>query len=264
MTLSEVRSIEQKIKNDLLLCKPKKYKRQNAVDFVEKYDSDPRLNVMTLVKAMKNTIKKYDNEEDRIKRLIECEKNYSKGYKIVAGIDEVGRGPLAGPVMTCAVVLPSDYSIHYVNDSKKLSAKQREELAEVLKEDAISYSIGLCDNNEIDDMNILNATYLAMKKAIEGLTIEPDLVLVDALTIPDIRMDQVGIVHGDAKTFSIGAASIIAKVERDHLMEELDSRYPEYGFRNNKGYGTHEHIEALKEFGPCPIHRKTFISNFFK
>lgn len=264
MTTSELKTIESEIRNDLLLSRPKKYKRQDAVDFVEKYKGDTRLNVMTLVKTMKNTIAKYDIEEARIKKLIECEKKYRRGYKVVAGIDEVGRGPLAGPVMTCALVLPANYSIHYVNDSKKVSARQREELAEVLKRDAISYCIGSCDNNEIDEINILNATFLAMKKAIEGLSEEPDLVLVDALTIPDIRMDQVGIVHGDAKTFSIGAASIIAKVERDHLMEELDSRYPGYGFRNNKGYGTREHIEALMELGPCPIHRKTFISQFIK
>lgn len=182
--------------------------------------------------------------------------------EFIAGIDEVGRGPLAGPVVTCAVILPKDVRILYVNDSKKLSEKKRELLYDEIMEKAIAVGIGMETPEVIDDINILQATYSAMRKAIANLQVKPDILLNDAVTIPGVDIPQVPIIKGDAKSISIASASIIAKVTRDRLMVEYDALYPGYGFASNKGYGSKEHIEALKKLGKTPIHRESFIKNF--
>ena len=187
--------------------------------------------------------------EAEIKR-IEALKQYEKEYEhlgYVCGIDEVGRGPFAGPVVACAVILPKDCSILYINDSKKLSEKRREELFDIISEEAVAIGIGIRDNKRIDEINILNATYEAMRDAISKLKVKPDVLLNDAVTIPGVDIKQVPIIKGDAKSISIGAASIIAKVTRDRMMVEYDSIFPGYDFAKNKGYGTAAHIEGLKK-----------------
>ena len=202
--------------------------------------------------------------EAELKRL-EALKAYEKEYEhlgYVAGIDEVGRGPFAGPVVACCVILPKDCNILYINDSKKLSEKRREELFDIITKEAVAYGIGIVDNTVIDEINILNATYEAMRQAIGKLSVKPDVLLNDAVTIPGVDIKQVPIIKGDAKSISIGAASIVAKVTRDRMMCEYDEVYHGYDFAKNKGYGTAAHIQGLKEIGPCPIHRKTFIHNY--
>lgn len=184
---------------------------------------------------------------------------YRSDGLILAGMDEAGRGPLAGPVVCACVVVSADCEIPYVNDSKKLSAKRRDMLFEEIMNKADSVGIGIADNNLIDDINILNATKRAMADAVNDLSIKPDIILVDALTIPEIQIHQEGIVKGDAKSFSIACASIIAKVTRDRMMMEYDKAYPGYNFTAHKGYGTKAHYEALRNLGPCEIHRKTFL-----
>lgn len=188
----------------------------------------------------------------------------AQGYSVIAGVDEVGRGPLSGPVVCAAVVMPLEDAliVEGVDDSKKLSEKKREELAERIKERALAYTIVEIDEKTIDEINILEATKLGMKRAIETLTLQPDIVLTDGNMTLDIAHRQQSIVHGDALSYSIGAASIIAKVYRDHLMDEFAKLYPQYGFEKNKGYGTAAHIAAIKEFGICNIHRKTFTKKF--
>ena len=204
---------------------------------------------------------KLEAELKRLEALKEYEKEYEHlGY--VAGIDEVGRGPFAGPVVACCVILPKDCNILYINDSKKLSEKRREELFDIITKEAVAYGIGIVDNTVIDEINILNATYEAMRQAIGKLSVKPDVLLNDAVTIPGVDIKQVPIIKGDAKSISIGAASIVAKVTRDRMMCEYDEVYPGYDFAKNKGYGTAAHIQGLKEIGPCPIHRKTFIHNY--
>ena len=205
-------------------------------------------------------LKKLEAERARTEAMKEFEYKYSE-YEYICGIDEVGRGPLAGPVMAAAVILPKDTEILYLNDSKKLSEKKREELYDIIMEKALAVGVGIAEKDVIDDINILNATYVAMRDAISKLKIKPDLLLVDAVHIPETDIKQVGIVKGDARSISIAAASIIAKVTRDRLMCELDKKYPGYDFASNKGYGTATHINALKTIGPCEIHRKTFIKN---
>ena len=191
----------------------------------------------------------------------EFENKYSD-LAYVAGIDEAGRGPLAGPVVAAAVILPKDIFLPFLNDSKKVTEKRRDVLFDEIKQNAIAYGIGIASNTLIDEINILQATYEAMREAINSLEKTPDVLLVDAVHIPDINIKQVGIVKGDAKSVNIAAASILAKVTRDRIMVEYDKIYPEYGFASNKGYGTATHIAALKEVGPCAIHRKSFIGNF--
>ena len=200
-------------------------------------------------------------EIERTYKLSEFERKYSD-YEFICGIDEVGRGPLAGPVVAGAVILPKDCDILYINDSKKLSAKKREELYEVIMEKAVCAKTAVVSPKVIDEINILQATYEAMRQAISMLEPQPTLLLNDAVNIPGVPMKQVSIIKGDAKSISIGAASIIAKVTRDAMMVEYDKIYPEYDFASNKGYGSAKHIEALKKYGPCPIHRKSFIHNF--
>lgn len=204
---------------------------------------------------------KLEKELERVEELCRFEKEYA-AFSYVCGIDEAGRGPLAGPVVAGAVVLPKDCRILYINDSKKLSEKRREELFELIPKEAVSVGLGIVSHKRIDEINILQATYEAMREAVKQLSCVPNILLNDAVTIPGLPMKQIPIIKGDAKSISIGAASIMAKVTRDHLMEAYDVQFPEYGFAKNKGYGTKQHTDAIKEYGPCPIHRKTFIKNF--
>ena len=184
-----------------------------------------------------------------------------KGVTYIGGVDEVGRGPLAGPVTAACVVLPPDFDVLGVDDSKKLSEKCREELYVQIMEEALAASVGIVDNEVIDDINILQATYEAMRQAVASLKVAPQALLNDAVIIPGINLPQEKIIKGDAKSISIASASIIAKVTRDHMMDEYDKIYPEYGFAKHKGYGTAQHVEALRKYGPCPIHRMSFIKN---
>lgn len=200
-------------------------------------------------------------ERVRLEGMREFENKYSD-LAYIAGLDEAGRGPLAGPVVAAAVILPKDIFLPFLNDSKKVTEKRRDVLFDEIKQNAIAYGIGIASNTLIDEINILQATYEAMREAINALSTRPDILLVDAVHIPGIDIRQVGIVKGDAKSVNIAAASILAKVTRDRLMAEYDKIYPEYGFASNKGYGTAAHIAALKEYGPCEIHRKSFIGNF--
>lgn len=209
----------------------------------------------------KLTEEKLQAEQERLEKMKEFERQY-EDHILVCGIDEAGRGPLAGPVVAGAVILPRACEILFLNDSKKLSEKRREALFEEIQEKASAFAVGVVGADRIDEINILQATYEAMRLAISELGAEPEVLLNDAVTIPGITLSQVPIVKGDAKSVSIAAASIMAKVTRDHMMEEYDKLFPEYGFAKHKGYGTAAHIYALKEFGPCPIHRRSFIKNF--
>ena len=204
---------------------------------------------------------KLRKELERLEVMSAYEKEYAQ-YTHICGIDEVGRGPLAGPVVACAVVLPKDVTILYLNDSKKLSEKKRELLYDEIMEKAVAVGIGAVGPARIDEINILQATYEAMRSAINNLNPSPDILLNDAVTIPKVDIKQVPIIKGDAKSISIAAASVLAKVTRDRIMEEYDKKYPEYGFAKHKGYGTKQHIQALEQFGASPIHRRTFITKF--
>ena len=225
-----------------------------------KFREDERPGIQKLVDKYDKVYIKYTAEVARIEQMKEYEKKYDS-YGYIAGIDEVGRGPLAGPVVTCAVILPKDCNILYINDSKKLSEKKREELYEQIMEQAVAVGIGIEEHTVIDDINILQATYSAMRKAIGALKIKPDVLLNDAVKIPGVDIKQVPIIKGDAKSISIAAASIIAKVTRDRMMVQYDKMYPGYDFAGNKGYGAPVHLEALKSIGPSPIHRQSFIKN---
>ena len=227
----------------------------------EKYKEDTRSGVRKLLEQLHKKEEAYQKELLRTEKMKEFERKYEDlGY--VCGIDEVGRGPLAGPVVAGAVILPRDCKILYLNDSKQLSAKKRDELYDVIMENAVAVGIGMASPRRIDEINILQATYEAMRMAIGNLKVQPDLLLNDAVTIPEVEIPQVPIIKGDAKSVSIAAASIIAKVTRDRLMVEYDKVLPGYDFASNKGYGTKKHIEGLKELGPSPIHRRTFIKKY--
>lgn len=228
----------------------------------EYYRSDSRKGVQDLIAKTVKERERLQIELERLEGMKQFEKKYAD-YTAICGIDEAGRGPLAGPVVAGAVILPKDCSILYLNDSKQVSASRRDELFDEIQEKAIASAVGIVSPQRIDEINILQATYEAMHQAVEGLKVVPDLLLVDAVTIPAMPMKQVGIVKGDAKSVSIAAASILAKVTRDRMMVEYDSLYPEYGFAKHKGYGSKMHIEAIQEYGPCPIHRRTFIKNFY-
>ena len=192
------------------------------------------------------------------------QKAISKGYKHICGVDEAGRGPLAGPVCAAAVILPENTIIEGVNDSKKLSEKKREALFEVIKANAVSYSIAYSSVEEIESMNILNATMLAMKRAVEGLDVKADYAMIDGNRLPDLAIDSEFIIKGDAKSVSIACASILAKVSRDRLLYKYAEEYPEYGFDKHKGYGTKAHTQAINEYGPCPYHRMSFLKKILK
>ena len=243
MAVKSIREIKEEFKQ----IPPEKFP-----EYMDLYRDDSRKGVQDFLKTQENRMKKYEAELVRIEELCSFEKKYSD-YSYICGVDEVGRGPLAGPVVAGAVILPKDCRILYINDSKKLSAKKREELSAEIQEKALAVGIGLSTQDRIDEINILQATYEAMRKAIASLSVEPSLLLNDAVTIPAVGIPQVAIVKGDARSISIGAASIVAKVYRDRMMEEYDKMYPGYGFASNKGYGSKEHIEALHRMGPLSL-----------
>ena len=244
------------IKEEILKAQPEDY-----ASLIEKYKEDSRSGVQKLVEQLYKKILAHEKELARTEAMKEYEHKYEHlGY--ICGIDEVGRGPLAGPVVAGAVILPQDCSILYLNDSKQLSAKKRDELYDVIMENAIAVGIGMASPKRIDEINILQATYEAMREAISKLSVVPQILLNDAVTIPQVTIPQVPIIKGDAKSVSIAAASIVEKVTRDRMMVEYDKVMPEYGFASNKGYGAAAHIEALKKYGPSPIHRASFIKNF--
>ena len=205
-----------------------------------------------------------DEELERLTNLKQIEKElHQKEFKNICGIDEAGRGPLAGPVVVASVIMPKDSMIEHVNDSKKVTEKRREELYDIILNEAIAYGVGIIDEKEIDEINILNATKKGLTNSLKELKVKPDLIIVDALKgIDTLQIPYMSIVKGDAKCYSISAASIIAKVTRDRIMRKYDEIYPEYGFEKHKGYGTAAHIAKIKEIGPCPIHRNSFIKNF--
>lgn len=206
-----------------------------------------------------------ENEQERLKHMLEIEESlYEKGYKLVCGVDEAGRGPLCGPVVAAAVILKPGQMIDGVNDSKKISEKKREKLYEDIMASALAVGVGMSDVDVIEEVNILNATKLAMKQAISNLKVQPEYVLIDGNQMIDITIDAETVVSGDAKSESIAAASIIAKVTRDRMLLEWDKEYPEYGFAKHKGYGTKAHIEAIGKYGLTPLHRKSFCTKFVK
>ncbi|MBS6196212.1 MAG: ribonuclease HII [Clostridiales bacterium] len=227
---------------------------------LEQCREDSRAGVKALVSRYEKEKEKLAQEKLRIEQMKAYEKKYEYlGY--VCGIDEAGRGPLAGPVVAGAVILPQDSKILWINDSKQLSEKKREELYQVIMEEAVAVGVGYASPARIDEINILQATYEAMREAVSKLPVVPQILLNDAVRIPGMEIPQVPIIKGDAKSVSIAAASIIAKVTRDRLMREYDQILPEYGFASNKGYGAKAHLEALKKYGPSPIHRASFIKN---
>ena len=234
--------------------------KETLCELYEKYGSDERSGVKNLIAKYKKQEAKLQEEIQRTESMMVYEKQYAQ-YGYICGIDEVGRGPFAGPVVAGAVILPPDCEILYVNDSKQLSEKMREQLYDEIMEKAVSVAVGYASPQRIDEINILQATYEAMREAVSKLAVTPQILLNDAVTIPQITIPQVPIIKGDAKSISIAAASIVAKVTRDRLMREYDKIMPEYGFASNKGYGSKEHIEAIKKYGPTPIHRRSFIHN---
>ena len=227
----------------------------------EIYKEDTRSGVQKLIAQCRKKEAALEAEKQRIENMKVYEHKYEHlGY--LCGIDEVGRGPFAGPVVAAAVILPKDCDILYLNDSKKLSEKKRELLYDEIYEKAVAIGIGMSSEEVIDEINILQATYKAMQQAISKLSIKPDLLLNDAVTIPDVEIEQIPIIKGDAKSASIAAASIVAKVTRDRMMKEYDTIYPGYDFAKNKGYGTKAHIEGIKKQGICDIHRRTFVKKY--
>lgn len=228
---------------------------------LDAFRSDERAGVQKLIMQYEKKKEDYQKELKRLEEMRIFENQY-KDSPYICGIDEVGRGPLCGPVVACAVILPKDTQILYINDSKQLSEKKRELLYDEIMEKAVAVGIGVVSPEDIDTMNILQATFQAMRIAIGNLSVEPTLLLNDAVIIPEVEIPQVKIIKGDARSMSIAAASIVAKVTRDRMMVAYDKLFPEYGLARNKGYGSKEHIEALRKYGSCPIHRKTFITHF--
>ncbi len=229
-------------------------------EFIEMYREDGRAGVQKLVGSAEKRLAALEREKARIERLRAFEEQYGE-CEYICGVDEAGRGPLAGPVVAGAVILPRGCRILYINDSKQLSEKKREELYQVIQEKALACAVGYATPERIDEINILQATYEAMRDAVGKLSPQPDILLNDAVTIPGVPIRQVPIIKGDAKSITIGAASILAKVTRDRLMREYDRIFPEYDFAGNKGYGSAAHIQALKKYGPTPIHRRSFLKN---
>lgn len=234
---------------------------QSYPDLIADLKEDPRVAAKKIAESLEKKVIARNKEVDRIVKMKSIEASYyNKGIRKIGGIDEVGRGPLAGPVVTCVLILKPDSGRLYVNDSKKVSKKNREILCQQLIEDALDYAIGQVDNDVIDALNILNATKKAMTDSLSSLTVKPELLLIDALRV-NTEIPQKSIIHGDASSYAIAAASIVAKVYRDNLMQIYHEQYPEYGFDHNMGYGTAEHIKALQKYGPTPIHRRSFIKN---
>ena len=229
----------------------------------QSYREDTRSGVQALIRRSEKQRETLEKETARIYQLQQYERDYEK-EGLICGIDEVGRGPLAGPVVAGAVILPKNCEILYLNDSKQLSAEKREQLYDVILEHAVAVGIGIVSPQRIDEINILQATYEAMRQAIEKLNPQPAVLLNDAVRIPQVAIQQVPIIKGDAKSVSIAAASIVAKVTRDRMMEQYEEVFPGYGFARNKGYGSKEHIEALQTMGPTAIHRRSFIGHFVK
>ena len=227
----------------------------------ENYEGDGRSGVKNLIERYRKKQEALAAERERLYAMRSFERRYDE-YELICGIDEAGRGPLAGPVVVGAVILPRDCEILYLNDSKKLSAAKREALYDEIMDKASAVGVGMASPARIDEINILQATYEAMREAVYNLGVTPELLLNDAVTIPDVSIPQVPIIKGDAKSVSIAAASIIAKVTRDRLMVQYDEILPGYGFARHKGYGSKDHIEAIRRLGSTPIHRRTFIKNF--
>lgn len=249
MKIGEIRDLLQAAEDQML------------PDFIARFESDERSGVRQLVQRAQKRLDALEKERERLMAMHQYEEQY-KDCQAICGIDEAGRGPLAGPVVAAAVILPKDCEILYLNDSKQLSAKKRELLYDEIMEKAVSIGVGYATPQRIDEINILQATYEAMRQAVNKLSVCPDILLNDAVRIPGLSMQQVPIVKGDAKSVSIAAASIIAKVTRDRLMMEYDKAMPQYHFAANKGYGSAEHIEALAVYGASPIHRRSFITHF--
>lgn len=243
------------IREEYKLTKP-----QQMLDFIRIYEEDPRSGVCQLVQRAKKAHEALLDEYARLQHMHLYEKKYDS-YTYICGIDEAGRGPLAGPVVAGAVILPKDAEILYINDSKQLSAAKRDALYDEIMAKALSAAVGIIDCETIDHINILQATYEAMRQAISNLTVKPEVLLNDAVVIPQVDILQEKIIKGDAKSVSIAAASIVAKVTRDRMMMVYDQLYPQYGFAKHKGYGTKEHVEAIRKYGSSPIHRLTFIGN---
>ncbi|MFB0979119.1 MAG: ribonuclease HII [Myxococcota bacterium] len=231
----------------------------SLVGFAEKLGSDARRGVQGLVRSATTRVAAMRSERERVAKMFELRSSlYVRGFKAIAGVDEVGVGPLAGPVVAAAVILPEEVNLPLVNDSKKLKPAQREKLSFAIHEQAIAVSIGSVSPEEIDSRNIFQASLEAMRRAVEGLNPAPDYCLVDARTIPRVTVPQQGLIHGDAIDASIASASIVAKVFRDRLMQDFDVQYPGYGFGRHMGYGTAQHLEALERLGASPIHRRSF------
>lgn len=239
--------------------------KDEYLNYIDKLRMDKREGVKKLALKLAKKLDKIEKENKRLLNITRWERYLSeKGYEFIAGIDEAGRGPLAGPVVAAAVILKKGSMIKYVDDSKKLSKEKREELFIKIKEESLSYGVGIVENDVIDEINILNATKLAMKKAIENLKQKPDFLILDAVELKDISIPQKSMIKGDSNSLSVAAASIIAKVTRDSIMKEYAQKFPMYAFEQHKGYGTNTHYDALRIHGLCSIHRKTFLKNIIK
>ena len=260
--MNSIQEIRQELEEILIQDRLKGYPCVQVADFAKKHEKDCRSGVQQLCKKAERYIENLAEERSRIKVMMQLEDAYPDCH--VAGVDEVGRGPLAGPVVAGIVILDRGKEILYLNDSKKVSDDKRRELAEEIKEKALAYSIALVSQERIDEINILQATYEAMTNAWLGLTLPPDILLNDAVIVPQIPIRQVSVTKGDEKSISIAAASILAKVARDDIMLAYDELYPQYQFGKNKGYGTKDHIQAIKEYGICDLHRRSFVKNFMK
>lgn len=258
MNIGELRIKYQKI-TDCPLMEYEKM-RSGLNELIRENESDTRKGVVSILDQARKKIQQLDQELERVRGMMYFEKKYAD-CSFICGIDEVGRGPLAGPVLTAAVILPKDVLIPMLNDSKQVSKKHREELYEIIMNTAVAVGVGMNSEKVIDEKGIEFANKDAMRQAIRHLNVEPDLLLVDAVHIPEIDIKQVSIIKGDAKSVSIAAASIVAKVTRDRIMQDYDKKYPMYGFKDNVGYGSAGHIQALKEYGPCEIHRRSYIKN---
>ncbi|MCR5214468.1 MAG: ribonuclease HII [Eubacterium sp.] len=233
-------------------------------EFVETYSLDQRSGILPILESARKLIDNYTDEIKRVELMKHYDLSAGDEFKYICGVDEVGRGPLAGPILAAAVILPRDYVIPYVNDSKQVKAELRERLYDEITANAISWAVGMRNADFIDSEGISLADSLSMRDSVLGLSVKPDLVLVDAFPIPDIDFMQRSIIKGDATSYAIAAASIVAKVTRDRMMEEYGKEFPEYGFEQNAGYGTKKHTDALQAIGPCRIHRRSFISKYIK